>query len=56
MASSSDQFVRLTSSDMARRALESNPVYQPVANDDRIDALLRRLAEAESKSKKPSSP
>jgi hypothetical protein len=55
MTSSSDQFVRLASSDMVRRALESNPGYQPVANDDRIDALLRRLAEAENESKKPSS-
>ena len=53
MTSSSDQFVRLASSDMVRRTLASDPRYQPVANDDRIDALLRRLAEAEKQSRKP---
>lgn len=40
-------FRKLALSEMVRSAVQSHVKHQPIANDDRIDALLSRLAEAE---------
>lgn len=40
-------FRKLACSEMVRHALQNHPKHQPIAMDDRIDAQLKRLAEAE---------
>jgi ABC-type lipopolysaccharide export system ATPase subunit len=45
-------FRNLACSDMVRKALQNHAKHQPIANDDRIDSLLSRLAEAEATAKR----
>lgn len=45
-------FRDLACSDMVRKALHNHAKHQPIANDDRIDSLLSRLAEAEATAKR----
>ncbi|MFN7089029.1 MAG: hypothetical protein ACK4P4_00495 [Allorhizobium sp.] len=40
-------FRKLACSEMVRKAVQSHAKHQPIANDDRINGLLHRLAEAE---------
>nr|CAD6629949.1 hypothetical protein RKHAN_04114 [Rhizobium sp. Khangiran2] len=44
MTDKSRLFRQLACSDMVRKAAQAK--HQPIPNDDRIDALLKRLAEA----------
>jgi hypothetical protein len=45
-------FRNLACSDMVRKALQNHAKHQPIANDDGIDSLLSRLAEAEATAKR----
>lgn len=44
-------FRNLACSDMVRKALQNHAKHQPIANNDGIDSLLSRLAEAEATAK-----
>jgi hypothetical protein len=45
-------FRNVACSDMVRKALQNHAKHQPIANDDGIDSLLSRLAEAEATAKR----
>lgn len=45
-------FRKVACSDMIRNALQHHAKHQPIANDDRIDTLLSRLAAAEATAKR----
>lgn len=45
MTDRSHEFRQLACSDIGRKAVQAN--HQPIPNDGRIDALLRRLSQAE---------
>jgi hypothetical protein len=47
MTDRSAVFKKLVRSDMVRSALQNHPKHQPIAMDDRMSALLGRLAKAE---------